>query len=470
MHLDVLQTRLLMAAMGTDDLDDTVHTAPTADRIVPGSAAAAFALARALQHIEALEAIGTSAATMVKVPGPAWVTPVAQLLIKALGSPGNSADADAEGGLADTATWTPGLTLLLAPKAKDSAERDHLRERNMLSAMRARAPIVAVAEGVEDVVPQTLIYQFFEVTLAVEITRDVIDDCLRFYTGADTPPPVENPGHLEPRHLELAFGRSDVSAAHVAMILRGSASPRTTPAISLEHLHGMAPLIAWSMAAAEDLHAFRDGTIPWSQCSKGVLLSGPPGCGKTRAAEAVAHYLGVEFIPTSVAQWMTFRDGDLGDFCKAVRDTFDQARSRAPALLVIDECDALPSRGAGANYTWWNTAVNAVLEQLDGINGREGVLVMGMCNRPDLLDPALLRAGRLETHLHVTLPTLNERLAVLRYCLGQDLADIDLHRYAARLGGTTQATLAKIVADARRAARLSSRPLTETDLEASIVA
>src|SRR5690606_34291208 len=61
-----------------------------------------------------------------------------------------------------------------------------------------------------------------------------------------------------------------------------------------------------------------------------------------------------------------------------------------------------------------------------------------------------------------------ERLAVLRYCLGQDLADIDLHRYAARLGGTTQATLAKIVADARRAARLSSRPLTETDLEASI--
>jgi ATP-dependent Zn protease len=230
----------------------------------------------------------------------------------------------------------------------------------------------------------------------------------------------------------------------------------------------MAPLVAWAIGVREDLIDFRAGAMQWRNA--GALLIGPPGTGKTKASAAVAHYLGVNLIATSVATWMTYRNGDLGDFCSAVRNTFEEARRKAPVLVFIDECDALGQRGHSERDTWWNTAINAILEQLDGHADNSGIVVLGACNGgAETLDPALIRAGRLETHIKIGYPNIQEREAVLRFCLGKDLPAANLRAVAARLNGHPQATLAKIVADARRFARMASRPVSEADLELSLI-
>lgn len=464
MQLSELQRRLLTAAMDVKQKSNDPQDATSLSRLIePGWAAAAFALARALNDTAVLDGLYCCSVVLVKVPSQNWVEPISDILRDAMlpsGPVTHANEGRRRGGAA-------GITMLSAPTLNGAKEEiEVLRERNFLNALRARTTIVAVATEASEVLPREIAVEYFETTVIVEISNAVVDDCLMFYACGDRGSESVGAARLEPSHFCMAFGRQNSSAAFVVAVLRAALhKPKVQPAIRLMDLHGMAPVVAWTLTVAEDLRAYANSEISWANCAKGILISGPPGCGKTRASEAIADHLALDLISTSVASWMTFRDGSLGDFCKAVRNVFEEARRRAPVVLCIDECDALGSRSAdGDAKEWWNVAVAAVLEQLDGIRGREGVVVMGLCNMPELIDPALTRAGRLENHIRVGYPDIDERSAVLRFCLGHDLPDIDLRAMSSQLPGRTQATLAKIVGDARRIARHAARPMRESDL------
>ncbi len=151
------------------------------------------------------------------------------------------------------------------------------------------------------------------------------------------------------------------------------------------------------------------GKIP-----KGVLLMGPPGTGKTLMARAVAGEAGVPFFSTSASE---FIEMFVGVGAARVRDLFEKARAKAPSIIFIDEIDAVGrSRGTGlgGGHDEREQTLNQLLGEMDGFEGHERVIVIAASNRPDVLDPALLRPGRFDRHVVIDLPNLEERTAILK--------------------------------------------------------
>jgi transitional endoplasmic reticulum ATPase len=144
---------------------------------------------------------------------------------------------------------------------------------------------------------------------------------------------------------------------------------------------------------------------------KGVLLYGPPGTGKTLIAKAVANESGANFIPVRGPQLLSKW---VGESERAVRDIFRKARQVAPAIIFFDELDALaPSRGGGGDSHVIESVVNQILTEMDGILEMRGVVVMGASNRPDIIDPALLRAGRFDRLVYIREPDTAGRRHIL---------------------------------------------------------
>lgn len=203
----------------------------------------------------------------------------------------------------------------------------------------------------------------------------------------------------------------------------------------VEELAGYGKATEWALDLAEDISAWRHGTISWSDVDAGLLLSGPPGCGKTLFASAVARSCGVGFLAASSAQWQS--RGHLGDMLGAMRKTFRQAIADAPVILFLDEFDSFGSRKLlkGNNASYGLQVINALLELLDGANGREGVVVIAATNRPDDIDEALLRPGRLDRHIAVEMPDREAREQILSAHVGLSLPADDLRAIALATGG-----------------------------------
>jgi hypothetical protein len=178
-----------------------------------------------------------------------------------------------------------------------------------------------------------------------------------------------------------------------------SAAPRDS--LTLDRLAGMDEAVEWGMALAKDIAAFRIGERDWADVDRGLLLSGPPGCGKTIYAQALARTCGVPLIQGSWSSWMANGTGHQGDFLLALKRTFADARAKSPCILFLDEVDSFPNRGelTHAYKDWDIQVVNALLAELDGVESRPGVVVVAACNNPHLLDPALVRSGRLDRHI-----------------------------------------------------------------------
>jgi len=178
---------------------------------------------------------------------------------------------------------------------------------------------------------------------------------------------------------------------------------------------------------------------------KGILLYGPPGTGKTLIAKAVATESGVNFIsikgPELLSKW-------VGESEKGVREVFRKARTAAPCIIFFDEVDAMaPGRGSSLGDSGvTERMVSQILTELDGLQELKDVTVMGATNRPDLVDPALLRPGRFDRMLYIPAPDLEARRAILRiHTKGMPLADdVSLDRLAEQTESYTGAEIAAV--------------------------
>ncbi len=204
---------------------------------------------------------------------------------------------------------------------------------------------------------------------------------------------------------------------------------------------------------------------------KGALLVGPPGTGKTLLAKAVAGEANVPFFSISGSE---FVEMFVGMGAAKVRDLFKQAAEKAPCIVFIDEIDTVgkkrDAQGVTGNDEREQT-LNQLLTEMDGFDASKGVVILGACNRPDSLDPALLRPGRFDRRIPVELPDLTGREAILKvHAKKVKLADhVDFRAIARAASGASGADLANLVNEAAlRAVRMGRDRVTQEDLEESI--
>ncbi|MEO9899241.1 MAG: ATP-dependent zinc metalloprotease FtsH [Nisaea sp.] len=186
----------------------------------------------------------------------------------------------------------------------------------------------------------------------------------------------------------------------------------------------------------------------------GILLQGPPGTGKTMLARALAGEAGVPFFHMSASE---FIEMFVGVGASRVRSLFDEAKKAAPAIIFIDELDSVGrvrGAGLGGGHDEREQTLNQILAEMDGFEGHEAVVVLAATNRPDVLDPALLRPGRFDRHVTLELPDLKGREAILEvHCRNVPLADsVDLHVIATGTPGFSGADLKNLVNEAAMAA------------------
>lgn len=198
---------------------------------------------------------------------------------------------------------------------------------------------------------------------------------------------------------------------------------------------------------------------------KGVLLIGPPGTGKTLLARAVAGEAGVPFFYMSGSE---FDEVYVGVGAKRVRELFQQARSKAPAIVFIDELDAVGGKRKSRDANYHRQTLNQLLNDLDGFDQSTGVIFIAATNHPELLDQALLRPGRFDRHVQVELPDVGGRLAILKYHTKKIRLnpEIDLSTIARGTPGFSGAELENLANSAAiRASKAQSKFVSLNDLE-----
>ncbi len=203
---------------------------------------------------------------------------------------------------------------------------------------------------------------------------------------------------------------------------------------------------------------------------KGVLLVGPPGTGKTLIARAVAGEAGVPFISITGSDFMEMF---VGVGAARVRDLFQTARKQAPAIIFVDEIDSIGRKrgaGLGGGHDEREQTLNQMLAEMDGFEATEGIVMMAATNRPDILDPALLRPGRFDRQILVPLPTQDERVEILKvHMRDKRMADdIDVNIVARGTPGMSGADLANLVNEAALfAVRRGAHEIHRQDFDAA---
>ena len=236
--------------------------------------------------------------------------------------------------------------------------------------------------------------------------------------------------------------------------------------------------VAGADEAVEELHEIKDFLqnpakyqALGAKIPKGVLLFGPPGTGKTLLARAVAGEAGVPFYSISGSD---FVEMFVGVCASRVRDLFEQAKTNAPAIVFVDEIDAVGRHrgaGLGGGHDEREQTLNQLLVEMDGFDTKGGVILIAATNRPDILDPALLRPGRFDRQIAVDTPDMEGRKAILRvHAKGKPFTpDVDLDSVARRTPGFTGADLANVVNEsALLTARNEKRAITNDFLEEAI--
>jgi cell division protease FtsH len=231
--------------------------------------------------------------------------------------------------------------------------------------------------------------------------------------------------------------------------------------------------VAGSEEAVEELHEIKEFLqepakfqAVGAKIPKGVLLYGPPGTGKTLLARAVAGEAGVPFYSISGSD---FVEMFVGVGASRVRDLFEQAKANAPAIVFVDEIDAVGRHrgaGLGGGHDEREQTLNQLLVEMDGFDVKGGVILIAATNRPDILDPALLRPGRFDRQIAVDRPDMQGRLEILKvHQKGKPVApDVDLSAVARRTPGMTGADLANVLNEAALLTARSDQKLIDNHM------
>ena len=258
----------------------------------------------------------------------------------------------------------------------------------------------------------------------------------------------------------MSFGRS-----------KAKLFPANTPTVTFNDIAGIEEAKQEVREVVEFLKSREKFTALGARIPKGILLIGPPGTGKTLLARAIAGEAGVPFFSISGSE---FVEMFVGVGASRVRDLFEQAKRNAPDIIFIDEIDAVGrSRGAGlgGSHDEREQTLNQILVEMDGFDTNTSVIVLAATNRPDILDPALLRPGRFDRRIILDKPDIQGRTAILKiHATGKPLAKkVNLEEVAKQTVGFSGADLANLVNEAAiLAARRNQKVVEQIDFEESI--
>jgi DNA polymerase III delta prime subunit len=262
-------------------------------------------------------------------------------------------------------------------------------------------------------------------------------------------------------------GRVDASAedtlVRLASLRLHAPAPRRPGPQTLEEVRGLDATVSRRLRRISGRLASPDGG------GVGILLAGPPGTGKTLIAGILARQSNRHFVNCSLSEGQA--SGYLNDFLSAIRGAFEEARRNAPSLLFIDEADSIGHRGATGNRNddYWNMVVNCLLECLQGLGERGDVTVVAASNHPGLIDPAILREGRIGETIEIPLPTRAGRAEILGSLLPEAHAlGLDLQALSDRLGACSPAALEGLVREARLQAKEAGATLDASHIDAAL--
>ncbi|HMJ75282.1 MAG TPA: ATP-dependent zinc metalloprotease FtsH [Iamia sp.] len=320
----------------------------------------------------------------------------------------------------------------------------------------------------------------FRTTGFREAPQDIIS--LAQEHGVDLSPKTEGPGFLEtwlPLALPFAFfgfllwmlnRRASGQMGNIMSIGRSKAKTYSTerPGTTFADVAGYEGVKVEITEVVDFLkHPEKFGQIG-ARIPKGILLVGPPGTGKTLIARAVAGEAGVPFLSVSGSDFMEMF---VGVGASRVRDLFQTAKKMGRAIIFIDEIDSIGRKrgaGLGGGHDEREQTLNQMLNEMDGFEATEGIVMMAATNRPDILDPALLRPGRFDRQVVVPLPEMSERLAILGvHTKGKSLSpDLDLNIVARGTPGMSGAELSNLVNEAAlHAVRQGRQSIGDEDFE-----
>lgn len=361
--------------------------------------------------------------------------------------------------------------------ARDGSDRLHIPSRgngDVVDARNKNWPIVGIAPTPRKQLPSSLM-RMMQYELSIPpIDRWSLSLVLEAITGRAYRGEIDDQllRNVDYTDLSLAI-HGDMTPEQCLANLADMVGKKTNVDIdgpTLEQLSGYGEAKDWGMELIDDIAEYKAGRLSWTDVDhSGLLLSGPPGVGKTQFAKALAKSANVPLISTSVADWnaSTYLSGTL----QAIRDVFGQAKRSAPSILFIDEIDGISNRASltGDYVEYWSQIVNLLLECLAGVEDREGVVVVAATNHPDRIDPAIVRAGRLDHHIELDRPDLASLEKIFRFHLGEmALAGVDLMPAAMAARGATGADVEAWVRRGKAAARRARRDVVLDDVFAQI--
>lgn len=361
--------------------------------------------------------------------------------------------------------------------ARDGTDRSHSPERGndaVLKGLTRGWPVIGIAPDPKRHLPSSLLR-----TAEYQLTLAPIDSwAIRLLLEAITGQPFT--GDIDEATVRasdisdfcLSF-RGDYCAVDcLTRLAKFVANKRkfTGDGPTLEELHGYGDAAAWGLELSADLKDYRAGALQWNDiANRSLLLSGPPGVGKTSFAKALAKSAGIHLVSTSVAEWnaASYLSGTL----QAIRSAFAEAKKHAPSLLFIDELDGISAREklTGDFVEYWSQIINMLLECMSAAADQEGVILVAATNHPHRIDRAILRAGRIDRHIALEKPGVDDLANILRFHLGSDtLTDVDLMPAALAARGGTGADAEAWVRRAKATARRARRVLSMSDLLSEI--
>lgn len=258
------------------------------------------------------------------------------------------------------------------------------------------------------------------------------------------------------------------SARDAALKLTELTKPAARPArhmMSLEEIGGQSPAHQAAAAIVSDLKAWQDGTVQWLEITRSLLFSGEPGVGKTVLANAIAKSACVPLLEASFGRWQS--EGHLGDMLGAMCKSFSEAVSARPCVFFIDELDAAGARDSRDqnNSNYRRQVINAFLKEIDQLHQHEGVILLGACNSPGTLDPAILRPGRFDAHHELPRPLISQ----ISHMLRQEFSSEEGVQALAKLfAGQTPAGIDAQIRAAKSKARKDGKPFNAASLAAQL--